>query len=108
MNKIFIYRGNENDNKKAADKIKISKDIQEITDVLNNPCGFDREKAEEIIKKHNTSNAKVAVMNSPLSPNYVRFEHATNDMVANNLVGILNILKLELVQEIKNDTKQSK
>ena len=95
-------------NKETINKIKISHDIQEITDVLNNPCGFDRKKAEEIIKKHNISNAKIAAMNSPLSPNYIRFEYATNDMVANNLVGILSILKLELVQETKKYTNQSK
>ena len=35
-------------NKETINKIKISHDIQEITDVLNNPCGFDRKKRKKL------------------------------------------------------------
>ena len=95
-------------NKDVTKKIQNLNDIQEIENVLNNPCGFDRRKAEEIIKKHNATNAKVAIINSPFSPNYVRFECAPDEMVANNLACILRILKFELAQETKKDTNQSK
>ena len=48
-------------NIKLVNKIN---DIKEIEEVLNNPI-FDRDKAQSIIVKHNTSNEKISEVNSP-------------------------------------------
>ncbi len=81
-------------------KINLSKDIDEIKEVLYNWFSFDRQKAEEIIRKHNLSNSKVAAMNSPTNPGYVKFENSTDEMIKNNLSQILKILEAEYYEEI--------
>lgn len=91
-------------NEKNIKILNLSKDINEIVELLKNPY-FDRNKAQEIIKKHNLSNEKVAAFNSPLNPTYVRFEHSTDDMMKNNIVFILEILKAELAEELSKKVK---
>ena len=72
--------------------IKINNDIEEIKNLLNN---FDRSKSIETIKKHNATNLNISVINSPFNPGFVTFENATDDMIKNNLLIILNILQTE-------------
>lgn len=91
-------------NEKNIKILNLSKDINEIVELLNNPY-FDRNKAQEIIKKHNLSNEKIAAVNSPLNPEYVRFEYSTDDMLKNNIAFILEILKAELVEELSKKVK---
>lgn len=86
-------------NEKNIKILNLSKDINEILELLNNPY-FDRNKAQDIIIKHNLNNEKVALVNSPLNPTYVRFEHSTDDMMKNNIVLILEILKADLSEEL--------
>ena len=53
----------------SVEKMKIANDIAEIEQVLCACCmgqGFDREKAIEIIHKHNMTEPKVALMNDKL------------------------------------------
>lgn len=80
-------------------------DIKEIEELLNNKR-FDRDKAQSIIVKHSTSNEKIAVVNSPLNPGFVRFEHSTDEMMSNNLNMILQILKTEYAEELLKQGKQ--
>ena len=85
-------------------EIKIAKildDIQEIDSTLSAQI-FDREKAEDIIRKHNQKDAMVAMINSPLSSHYVTFEIATDDMVKNNLLIIRQVLLNNLAKESGN------
>lgn len=71
--------------------VKIVSDIKEIDDALTSAY-FDRQKAEEIIRKHTVTDVTVAVINSPLIPGYTTFEQATDDMVKNNLLIIRQVL----------------
>ena len=77
----------------------LQKDIKEIDDVINNYI-FDREKAENIIRKHNFSDEEVALLNSPVNPGYTTFENATDEMIVNNLNLIKRILLTKLQQKI--------
>lgn len=79
--------------------LNLTKDINEILEVLVNVT-FDRNKAENIIVKHNSTNEKVNLINSPLNPGFVRFEESTEDMIKNNLLVILEILKAEYAEEM--------
>lgn len=79
--------------------LKIERDIQEIEEVLNPNTIFNRTKAENIIRKHNGEDEVVALYNSPINPDYVTFENATDEMVKNNLIFIRNILVGRLLQE---------
>lgn len=83
-----------------TDKVlKIERDIQEIEEVLNPNTIFIRTKAENTIRKHNGKDEVVALYNSPINPDYVTFENATDEMVKNNLIFIRNILVGKLLQE---------
>lgn len=83
-----------------TDKIlEIEKDIKEIEEVLNPNIIFNRMKAENIIRKHNIKDEVVALYNSPINPDYITFEIATNEMVKNNLISIRNILVRRLLHE---------
>ncbi|MDE6614303.1 MAG: hypothetical protein K2K24_02220 [Clostridia bacterium] len=77
---------------------KIVADIKEIDDTLN-AIYFDRQKAENMIRKHSTTDETVAAINSPLSPSYTTFERATDDMVKNNLLIIREVLLGNLAKE---------
>lgn len=79
---------------------ELAMDMREIVDELNKPI-FNRANAERIIRKHNLKNIKVAIMNSPFQPTYVKFENATNEMLKSNLEAIYTILNKEYI-EIKN------
>lgn len=70
---------------------KIVSDIKEIDDALTSAC-FDRQKVEEIIRKHTVTDVTVAVINSPFTPGFTTFEQATDDMVKNNLLIIRQVL----------------
>jgi len=91
--------------KSDVKKLKLLMDIDEIKSVLYNSFPFDRQKAEDIIKKHNASNLKVAVMNSPFNSDYVRFEQATDEMLKNNLITIIKILESEYYDEMSKKEK---
>ena len=83
-----------------VDKVlETGKDIKEIEDVLKLNIVFNRMKAEDIIRKHNKTDAEIAIFNSPLNPYYVAFENATDEMVKNNLISIRNILIGKLLCE---------
>ncbi len=89
------------------DKLKIvhlENDIKEIDEILS-AMWFDRRKAEETIRKHNLTDAKVAVFNSPLNPNVVRLDKLTDEQVANNLLSIRVILCGELAEELAKEEK---
>ena len=82
--------------------ISLVKDIEEIDNVINNNI-FDRTEAEDIIRKHNLSDLEVAFLNSPLNPDYTKFENATDNMIFNNLLQIKSILFTKLQKEISED-----
>lgn len=88
---------------------KTTADVLEIQIVLNpyqQGMPLDRKKAEQIIRKHNCSDVYVAAMNSPLSPGFVTFEQATDQMLAQNLKNIQTILSAKLmgksIDELQN------
>lgn len=84
-------------NEKVIRKCKqISDDIKEINKILDN---FDRDKAEQIIKKHTLTDETVAVINSPLSPNFIPFNQAPDYMVKDNLIIIRQVLLDNLAKE---------
>ena len=85
--------------------VKIESDIAEIDSVLYNPLGFDTEKAKQIISKHNSTNAEVATLNSPMRADWIPFEQATPEAVKNNLIVIRNILVTDLAKEIGKTVK---
>lgn len=78
---------------------KTTDDIFEIQSVLipyRQGKPLDREKAEQIIRKHNRSDIHVALMNSPSKSGFITFEQATDQMVAQNLESILIIFRAKL------------
>lgn len=77
----------------------LQNDITEIDAVLKDTNGFDCDKAEQIIRKQNSTNIKVAAFNSPLRREFVPFERATPEMLRNNLINIRTILSEELAEE---------
>ena len=79
---------------------KISDDITEIDETIKTEP-FDSAKAVQIIKKHNTTDINIAVINSPSQPNFVRFDDATPQMLINNLKMIKNVLCFEMADEIR-------
>ena len=81
-------------------------DIKEIEELLKNQR-FDRDKAQSIIVKHSISNEKIAVVNSPLNPGFVRFECSTDEMMRNNLNIILKILTAEYIEELSKQNKKA-
>lgn len=85
-------------NEKELKCANIISDINEIDGVLS-AIYFDRQKAEDIIRKHSTSDKTVAAINSPLSPGYITFDRATDDMVKNNLLIIRQVLMGNLTNE---------
>ena len=88
-----------NEMRSTHDLFKLRSDIHEIEAVLNGyqqGMGFDRQKAEEIIQKHNHSDIAVATYNSPIRPGWITFEQASDVTVYCNLVAIRNILLAEL------------
>ena len=77
----------------------LQNDITEIDAALNDISDFDCNKAEQIIRKHNSTNIRVAAFNSPLRREFVPFERATPEMLRNNLINIRAILSEELAEE---------
>lgn len=78
---------------------KTTTDVCEIQSVLipyQNGMPLDRKKAEQIIRKHNYSDVHVAKMNSPLSPGFITFNQATDQMLAQGLSNIQTILSAKL------------
>lgn len=90
----------------AEEIIKTNADVFEIQSVLipyQNGMPLDRKKAEQIIRKHNSSDVHVGMMNSPLSPGFVTFEQATDQMLAQNLSNIQTILGAKLAGKSINE-----
>ncbi|MBQ3063665.1 MAG: hypothetical protein IJC99_02530 [Clostridia bacterium] len=88
-------------NKETADKIKISNDIQEITDVLNNPFGFDRKKAIQIIGKHHISDWNIKIADIILNINYDTLQYADHNQIRQYLW----IINIYLYAKLLNETK---
>ena len=102
MVKINTSQHHEDTAKKLHDLFKLRSDIQEIDEVLikkQRGYGFDRYKAEELISKHNRSDIVVAAFNSPLKPEWIPFEQATDEAVYRNLVAIRDLLFIELTEQ---------
>lgn len=79
--------------------IQLATDINEIQETLNRvKKGYplDRKKAEDTIRKHNLTDPIVAVFNSPMRPDFVPFQQATDQMLINNLNTILRYLSAKL------------
>ncbi len=77
---------------------ELKKDIEEIKDVLNEKP-FNQNKAMDIIDKHKIKDENVALVNSPLNPNFVPYQYATEDMLKNNLQCLMNYLSCKLLAE---------
>ena len=93
----------------AEEIAQTTADVLEIQSVLipyQKGMPLNREKAEQIIRKHNSSDVHVAIMNSPLNPGFVTFEQATDQMLAQNLSNIQTILGAKLagksIEELLN------
>jgi len=89
--------------KEFKDYHDLERSITEIRDLLlkkQDGHGFDRQKAEEIIRKHNASDPAVAIMNSPLLRGWLPFQQANDDQVASNLTKIQAILEAELARKL--------
>lgn len=91
--------------KSDVKKLKLLIDINEIKSLLYNSFPFDRQKAEDVIRKHNVSNLKVSAMNSPYNYDYIRFEQATDEMIKYNLINIIEILETEYYEETTKSKK---
>ena len=95
----------------AEEIAQTTADVLEIQSVLipyQKGMPLNREKAEQIIRKHNSSDVLVAVMNSPLSPGFVTFEQATDQMLAQNLSNIQKILGAKLMGKSIDELLDSK
>ena len=95
----------------AEEIAQTTADVLEIQSVLipyQKGMPLDREKAEQIIRKHNSSDVIVAVMNSPLSPGLVTFEQATDQMLAQNLLNIQTLLGAKLMGKSIDELLDSK
>ncbi len=79
--------------------LSILNDLKEIDNLLSIQKPFDRAKAEATIVKHTQTNKKVAILNTPLSPNYVLFSEASDESVKSNLLEIKKILEIDLINE---------
>ena len=89
--------------KEFKDYHDLERSIAEIRDLLlkkQNGHGFDRQKAEEIIRKHDVSEPAVAIMKSPLLRGWIPFRQANDDQVASNLIEIKTILEAELARKL--------
>ena len=78
-------------------------EIQSVLTPYQHGGTLDRVKAEQIIRKHNSSDIEVALMNSPLNPGFITFERATDRMVAENLAAIQRILGGKLMGKSINE-----
>lgn len=95
----------------AEEIAQTTADVLEIQSVLipyQKGMPLNREKAEQIIRKHNSSDVLVAVMNSPLGPGFVTFEQATDQMLAQNLLNIQTILGAKLMGKSIDELLNSK
>lgn len=61
--------------------------------------GIDRQNEKAIIRKNNMTEPKVAIMNSPVMPNYVTFDQASDVALYNNLLAIKVILTEKLKEK---------
>lgn len=90
----------------AEEIIKTNADVLEIRSVLvryEKGGTLDREKVEQIIQKHNCSDACVALMNSPLNSGGVPFEQVTDQMIAHHLASIQILLEEKLLGKSINE-----
>ena len=86
------------DNQKLVEKLKIESDIQEIGNVLNNPFGFDREKAIQIIEKHDFTDWNIHIADMILNVNQMSLYAATDRDIANYLWVIEMYLRWQLTK----------
>lgn len=78
--------------------VELENDIEEIKALLNEEP-FNQNKAISIIEKHKSKDGNVALVNSPLTPNFVPYRYATDDMLRNNVIKLLEYLSWKLLNE---------
>ena len=80
---------------KEIEIAKLNKDIKEIDDLFNKPI-FDRNKAEEIIRKHNINDEAIGIFNSPINPNSRPFYMLPDESIKANLTVTRDYLIIKL------------
>lgn len=83
------------------DKLKITemeKDIEEMRELVNTEP-FNQNKAKNFIEKYKGKDANVALVNSPINPNFVLYQNATDTMLKNAIIWLMNYLTLKLLKE---------
>lgn len=78
--------------------IELKNDIKEIENLLNTEP-FDMDKGISILEKHKKKDVNVAAVNSPLTPNFVPYRYATDEMLKNNLFHLMEYLSSQLAIE---------
>jgi hypothetical protein len=95
------------DNAEKARRIaENAHDIAEIQKVINDykqSGKIDRQKAKEIIERLNSKDLVIAGFNSPLNPEWILFQNATDEQIANNLNITLLYLSGKMTAEGIND-----
>lgn len=76
---------------------ELEKDIIEIKNLLNKET-FNRSEAISLIEKHKIKDLNIALVNSPLMPNFVPYQCATEDMLKRNLYSLMEYLSIKLLK----------
>lgn len=82
-------------NNNILENIEIINDIKELTDFINNnyPMGLvNRNEGIRLIQKHKIHDPVIAAVNSPVNPNFVLYENATNQAIYNKVIEIRDYL----------------
>lgn len=86
----------------TLEKIKLGNDIAEIDNLLNNPYGFDKQKAIEIIKKHHFSDWNIRIADMFLDVNYSTLQMAPDVKIINYLSIIKIYFQMKLLNHSDN------